>query len=315
MGPIRRHPQCLEAPGLGLLFALALFFSCNKSDEAPAAGGASAAAAPVAALSAATEGSSFPERSSVPPPVDVAAAPEAAEKLEGDVATVLLTKGSGTASPKDIDRVKVHYTGWTRDGRMLVSTQIRNRPHTLPMDRLKQGWEGMALSKMVAGEKRRFWVPAGVERSGFSRRANKDEAVTFDLELVEIIEVPQPPEVPDDVAKAPKDAKRTKSGIAYKVLKKGTGTTHPTAEQRVDVHYTGWTPDGKMFDSSVPRGRPSTFALNQVIKGWTEGVQLMVEGEKTRFWIPGELAYGDKPSRPGSPAGDLVFDVELLKLH
>jgi peptidylprolyl isomerase len=63
------------------------------------------------------------------------------------------------------------------------------------------------------------------------------------------------------------------------------------------------------------RGQPTTFGLNQVIKGWTEGVQLMVEGEKTRFWIPGELAYGDKPTRPGAPAGTLVFDVELLQIR
>jgi peptidylprolyl isomerase len=70
-----------------------------------------------------------------------------------------------------------------------------------------------------------------------------------------------------------------------------------------------------MFDSSVARGEPATFSLNQVIKGWTEGVQLMVVGEKTRFWIPAELAYGDKPARPGAPSGELVFDIELLNIQ
>jgi hypothetical protein len=69
-----------------------------------------------------------------------------------------------------------------------------------------------------------------------------------------------------------------------------------------------------MFDSSVTRGTPTSFSLNAVIPGWTEGVQLMVEGEKTRFWIPGALAYGEKPRQPGAPAGTLVFDVELLKI-
>jgi FKBP-type peptidyl-prolyl cis-trans isomerase len=68
-----------------------------------------------------------------------------------------------------------------------------------------------------------------------------------------------------------------------------------------------------MFDSSVTRGEPATFGLGQVIKGWTEGLQLMVEGEKTRFWIPAELAYGEKP-QGGRPAGMLVFDVELLEI-
>ena len=81
----------------------------------------------------------------------------------------------------------------------------------------------------------------------------------------------------------------------------------------VEVHYSGWTTDGKMFDSSVTRGEPATFPLNGVIPGWTEGVQLMVVGEKTRFWIPGNLAYDNSP-RPGAPTGTLVFDVELLSI-
>jgi len=96
------------------------------------------------------------------------------------------------------------------------------------------------------------------------------------------------------------------------VLQPGTGTQKPTAESVVRVHYTGWTTDGQMFDSSVVRGQPATFPLNRVIPGWTEGLQLMSVGEKARFWIPGNLAYGDTPTRPGAPAGMLVFDVELL---
>ena len=120
---------------------------------------------------------------------------------------------------------------------------------------------------------------------------------------------------PADVAAAPADAEKTASGLASKVLKKGTGTKKPIATDTVKVHYTGWTTDGKMFDSSVARGQPTTFPLNGVIKGWTEGVALMVEGEKRRFWIPGNLAYGDKPARPGAPAGTLVFDVELLEIE
>ena len=75
------------------------------------------------------------------------------------------------------------------------------------------------------------------------------------------------------------------------------------------MHYTGWTTDGKMFDSSVMRGEPTSFPLDHVIKGWTEGVQLMVVGEKTRFWIPEKLAY---KGQGGAPKGMLVFDVELI---
>lgn len=116
---------------------------------------------------------------------------------------------------------------------------------------------------------------------------------------------------PADVAAPPADAEKTESGLASKVLKEGTGTEHPTATSTVRAHYTGWTTDGQMFDSSVQRGQPLTMPLNRVIAGWTEGVQLMVEGEKRRFWIPQDLAY---KGAPGAPAGMLVFDVELIEI-
>ena len=121
------------------------------------------------------------------------------------------------------------------------------------------------------------------------------------------------PKAPADVKEAPADAEKTASGLASKVLVKGKGETHPAATDNVSVHYSGWTTDGKLFDSSVSRGQPATFPLDQVIKGWTEGVQLMVEGEKRRFWIPAALAYGENPGG-GRPGGVLVFDVELLKI-
>ena len=95
------------------------------------------------------------------------------------------------------------------------------------------------------------------------------------------------------------------------MLKAGAGSANPAATSRVKVHYTGWTTDGEMFDSSVTRGQPAMFPLNRVIPGWTEGVQLMVVGEKRRFWIPEKLAY---KGRPGAPQGMLVFDVELLEI-
>jgi len=120
--------------------------------------------------------------------------------------------------------------------------------------------------------------------------------------------IPAPP----DVAAPPPDAMKTSSGLASKVLTPGHGTRHPRANSRVTVHYTGWTTDGKMFDSSVQRGEPATFPLDGVIKGWTEGVQMMVEGEKRRFWIPESLAY---QGQSGGPAGMLVFDVELIRIE
>ena len=122
---------------------------------------------------------------------------------------------------------------------------------------------------------------------------------------------PTPIPPPPDVAAPPKDAVTTPSGLASKVLTPGTGTAKPGATDMVTVHYTGWTTDGKMFDSSVMRERPATFALGRVVPGWTEGVQLMVEGDKYRFWVPEALAYQGKPGRP---AGMLVFDIELVKI-
>jgi len=107
----------------------------------------------------------------------------------------------------------------------------------------------------------------------------------------------------------------TASGLQYMVLQAGTGTEHPSATDQVKVHYEGKLLDDTVFDSSVKRGKPISFGLNQVISGWTEGVQLMVVGEATRFFIPSEMAYGDR--RAGKiPAGStLIFDVELLGIN
>jgi FKBP-type peptidyl-prolyl cis-trans isomerase len=116
---------------------------------------------------------------------------------------------------------------------------------------------------------------------------------------------------PSDVAEVPPDAVRTPTNLASKVLQPGTGTRHPRPNSRVLVHYTGWTTDGKMFDSSVASGQPIAFGLDEVIPGWTEAVQMMVEGEKRRFWIPARLAYEGR----SGPQGTLVFDIELLKIE
>jgi FKBP-type peptidyl-prolyl cis-trans isomerase len=116
---------------------------------------------------------------------------------------------------------------------------------------------------------------------------------------------------PADVAAPPADAAKTLSGLASKVITPGTGKVHPARTDHVTVQYTGWTINGKMFDSSVPRGEPVTFRLDQLIPGFTEGVQLMVVGETRRLWIPEPLAYKGQHE----PRGMLVFDVELLKIE
>ena len=109
--------------------------------------------------------------------------------------------------------------------------------------------------------------------------------------------------------------KTTESGLQYLVLQEGTGTEHPGATDQVKVHYHGTLIDGTVFDSSVERGEPISFGLNQVIKGWTEGLQLMVVGEKTRLFIPSELGYGNRPAGKIGPGSTLIFDVELLGIN
>lgn len=239
-------------------------------------------------------------------PSDVAAPPADATKTASGLAYKVLTKGGTGEKPAGpTATVKVHYTGWTTDGEMFDSSHKRNQPATFPLNRVIAGWtEGLQL--MEKGDKTRLWIPEALAYKGMAGKPAG--MLVFDVELLEIT---NPPETPADVAAAPADATKTASGLAYKVLSKGDGTEHPTKDSRVTVHYSGWTTDGEMFDSSVTRGRPAKFPLGGVIKGWTEGLQLMTKGEKTRFWIPADLAYGESP-RPGAPKGMLVFDVELI---
>jgi peptidylprolyl isomerase len=107
----------------------------------------------------------------------------------------------------------------------------------------------------------------------------------------------------------------TTSGLQYLVLNKGEGTAHPSSSDKVRVHYHGTLLDGTVFDSSVDRNQPISFGLSQVIKGWTEGVQLMVVGDKFRFFIPSDLAYGDRSAGKITPGSTLIFDVELLGIN
>ena len=112
-----------------------------------------------------------------------------------------------------------------------------------------------------------------------------------------------------------KKVKVTSSGLQYEILKEGKGEK-PTETSQVKVHYHGTTIDGKVFDSSVDRGEPIVFGLNQVIKGWTEGVQLMPIGSKFKFYIPQELAYGENAPSPAiKPYSTLIFEVELIGIE
>jgi FKBP-type peptidyl-prolyl cis-trans isomerase len=255
----------------------------------------------VALLTAIPLSAQAPKQSVATPPPDVAAPPADATKSATGLASKVITPGSGKTHPGKTDIVTVHYTGWKTDGSMFDSSVLRGKPTSFPLDRVIAGWtEGVQL--MVEGEKRRLWIPEALAYKG--TREPKGMLV-FDVELLSILSTPP------DVKAPSSDAKRTASGISYKVLKPGSGGRHPNANNTVSVNYSGWTTDGKMFDSSILRGQPASFGLGDVIKGWTEGVQLMTVGEKTRFWIPDTLAYKDQQGRP---QGTLVFDIELLEI-
>jgi len=236
-------------------------------------------------------------------PADLTSPPANAERLDDGLVTRRLSEGSGAENPVESDVVRLRYTAWRSDG-TLIGHLGAPRSVVIPLIRMLPGWRE-AVMRMVVGERRRAWVPSTLGGGKIPR----GDRYVFDTELVEIIH--RPP-VPPDVAAPPADATVTKSGLAYKVLRPGTGKKHPTSRSTVLVHYTGWTTNGRMFDSSIMRGEPTEFELREVIRGWTEGLQLMTVGEKVRFWVPPKLAY---ENQPGKPHGTLVFDVELIEIR
>lgn len=305
---------------LPLLMALVACGTNTPSDAPPAAGADNAEATKDAEMKKVAErraadldgsNAKVPPAdlpTTIPAPDDVAAAPDDATKTESGLAYKILTSNGGTEKPSGNATVTIDYTGWTTDGKMFDSSLTRGQKATFPLRNLIKGWqEGVPL--MAKGDSARLWIP---EELAYMGRPGKPAGMlVFDIELHDFTEPPPPPETPADVAAPPADAQKTASGLSYKVLTPGSGTVHPTAESTVQAHYSGWTTDGNMFDSSIMRGKPLSMPLNRVIPGWTEGVQLMVEGEKTRFWIPEELAY---KGAKGAPAGMLVFDIELIKI-
>lgn len=227
---------------------------------------------------------------------------------------VTLKPGNGKVAPGPDDTVVMHYRGWDMRGQRFDDTHDRGKPDRLRVAALAPGW-GEALSTMVSGEKRRVWLPA---RLGFGPASSPERPVgdvVLEVELLDVIAALPPPEVPPDLTTPPSDAKTTSTGLVYKVMENGQGKRPPTAMDRVLVHYTGWDMSGRMFDSSVARGEPITFGVNEVIPGWTEALQLMHEGDKFRVWIPANLAYGETPKAPGMPAGRLCFDVHLIQIQ
>ena len=234
-----------------------------------------------------------------------AAPPAEASRSETGLAWLELKPGQGPKPGPDA-KVTVHYTGWTTDGQQFDSSFDRGIAATFPLTRVIPGWtEG--LQRMSPGAEFRLWIPEDLAYRG--RTGKPQGTLIFDVLLISFSE-PRP--VPADVAAPPADAMRSPTGLAWRVLEAGPGTgPRPEPTSTVQVHYAGWTTDGRQFDSSWDRGTPMRFGLDQVIAGWTEGLQQMSVGDTYRLWIPGHLAYD---GHPGRPQGMLVFDIELLEV-
>jgi len=245
----------------------------------------------------------------IAPPADVAQPPADAQRTSSsiDPTRILLSKivtaGTGAVHPGATDVVTVHYTAWSTDGTTLDDSRSRGTPAAWVPKQLMEGLSA-GLQLMVAGESRRLWIPASMAHEWATG------TLVFDVELVAIAPAPEQP-TPAEVGAPRADAVRTASGLAFTVLRPGTGAERPKPTATVTIHYTAWTSNGlTIFDDTVARNAPLTVAVDTVMPGLSEALQRMVVGEKTRFWIPPALAVS-----PGPGPMSFVFDIELLAIQ
>ncbi|MGH8106369.1 MAG: FKBP-type peptidyl-prolyl cis-trans isomerase [Arenimonas sp.] len=229
---------------------------------------------------------------------------DAIESASGMHYKILQAAKPGAASVKP-DFFEYRVTIWTKNeaGKLVArdSGSLRSNFKTVA-----QTTPALARAVLMSpiGEIRRWW---------FSVPNAAGQFQIVDLTVLGNID---PAPAPADVSAVPANANKTASGLAYRVIKKGNASdgSHPTLQSIITIDYSGWTPDGKLFDSSVTRGEKATFPLSGLISGWKEGLTLMSPGDTYRFWIPGHLAYDSIPNSTG-PKGMLVFDVTLYSFE
>lgn len=239
-------------------------------------------------------------------PQPLAAPPPAAIETATGMSYIVLEPAPAGATPPAGEFVEFRLDMWSSDGATRASAR-ETGPRTVAVRALAREQPGIAraILSTPAGETRRWWIEAERMRPGYP--GMPDQLHVLDLTVVGTVDPLAPPA---DLAAPPADAKRTASGIAYRVLRAGAGGAKPSANATVRIDYTGWSSDGVAFDSSLKSGAPAIFPLPQLIAGWQQGVPLMSRGDTYRFWIPGHLAYDASPA-PGSPRGTLVFDITL----
>jgi FKBP-type peptidyl-prolyl cis-trans isomerase FkpA len=255
-------------------------------------------------------------------------APKKFTKTKSGLKYRILRKGDDKKKPGEADMVEVNYHGWLDGGKVFDSSYDRGEPIEFPLNRVIPGWsEGMQL--VGKGGMIELEIPAdlGYGARGAGGRIPPNATLHFVVELQQINggdddsadddkEVALP-KLPTGAGKLdqdpPKKFTKTKSGLKYRILRKGDDKKKPKEIDTVEVNYHGWLDNGKVFDSSYERREPIEFPLNQVIPGWTEGMQLVGKGGMIELEIPARLGYGNRGAGNDiPPKSRLHFLVELL---
>ncbi len=229
----------------------------------------------------------------------------------------ILKQGTGERTIRRNDQLMIHFSGWIDDG-TLIDTSA-GQPAPIPVtcgDLESAGFNILAAgcAIMHEGDLAQFVMPASLAFNRVPEAVSEDALVIYRVEIITVNAGPEALETPPFRLPTSEELVSTGTGLQYLTLREGTGAA-PSSADHVTVHYAGWLTDGTLFDASYPRGQTVSFPLNGVIKGWTEGLQLMKEGGETIFVIPSDLGYGTRGSPPVIP-GDatLVFHVALEKI-
>jgi len=250
-------------------------------------------------------------------PMD-ADAPDEFTTTESGLQYRVLRKGDGE-TPTLRDSAVVHFAGWLNSGHIFETSYNSKQPITLPMTsedgRLIGRTQGLLY--VAEGGMIELIVPGdlGYGQRGLTPTIPPNAPLHYLFELVEVIPAPEPvePGLPD--SDAVEEFTTTDSGLKYRILRKGTGDK-PAATDSVEVHYKGWLDDGTEFESSYERGVPDSFLLENVIDGWTEGLQYVSEGGMIELEIPTDLGYGSEGKGSKIPANaTLHFSIELLDIQ